>query len=83
MATAILNHSSKKIIMPSHSTVNINVIDEEIQEELKSLQPVVEAFLKNPELPIWVPPQHAMPDIQEFITELGIPTYPNGKPSLR
>ncbi|KAF8341836.1 hypothetical protein F5887DRAFT_1062436 [Amanita rubescens] len=64
---------------PSNSTANIN---EEIGEELKSLQPAVEAFLKNPELPIWAPPQHTMPDIHKFITELRISTYPNGKPSL-
>ncbi|KAF8338586.1 hypothetical protein F5887DRAFT_1236729 [Amanita rubescens] len=74
----ILRHASLPIT-PSNSTANIN---EEIGEELKSLQPAVEAFLKNPELPIWAPPQHTMPDIHKFITELRIPTYPNGKPSL-
>ncbi|KAF8638164.1 hypothetical protein AX14_010217 [Amanita brunnescens Koide BX004] len=55
---------------------NIDAINEEIKAELKLLQPIVEAFLKNPELPIWVPPQHAMRDIQKFITDL-IPTYGN------
>ncbi len=69
-------------ITPSNSIVNIDDIDDVIREELKLLQPVVEAFLGNPELPFWVPPQHTMPDIQKFIMELRVPTYPNGKPSL-
>jgi len=69
-------------ITPSNSTVKMDVVNEEIEEELKSLRPAVEAFLKNPESPIWIPPQHTMPDIQKFITELRIPTYPNRNPSL-
>ena len=69
-------------ITPSNSTVKIDDIDEKIEQELISLRPAVELFLKNPELPIWVPPPFATPDIQEFIMKLRIPTYPNCKPSL-
>jgi hypothetical protein len=69
-------------ITPSNFTVNIDTTDEKIEKELISLQPAVEAFLKDPELPIWAPPRFATPNIQRFITELQIPTYPNRKPSL-
>ncbi|KAF8625763.1 hypothetical protein AX14_011547 [Amanita brunnescens Koide BX004] len=68
-------------ITPSNSRVNIEDTNKEIEEELELLQPEIEAFLKNPERPIWVP-QHTMPEIQKFIMEHRIPTYPNGKPSL-
>lgn len=80
--SSLLGGDGKKIITSSNSTMNVDDIDEKIEKELMSLQPAVELFLKNPELPIWVPPQFATPDVQEFIMKLRIPSYPNHKPSL-
>lgn len=60
----------------------IGVINEQIKAELKLLQPAVEAFLKNPELPTWVPPDNGMPDIHDFLAGLQMPMYRNKKPSL-
>ena len=77
-----LGGDGKMNIMPSNSTDNIDDIKEKIKEELKLLQPAVKLFLINPELLIWVPPQFAWPDIQEFLKKLQIPIYPNHQPSL-
>ncbi|KAF8343670.1 hypothetical protein F5887DRAFT_1134740 [Amanita rubescens] len=60
----------------------IDEIDERIQAMLKSCQPAIEAFLKNPELPTWAPPDHATPNVHEFITSLQIPSYSTRNPSL-
>jgi hypothetical protein len=38
-------------------TFDIDIIDD-IEMELESLRGVVETFLKNPEPPAWVPPDH-------------------------
>jgi hypothetical protein len=46
------------------------------------LREAVERFLKNPELPIWVPPDHVPSNAREFLLGLRIPTYRNGNPSL-
>ncbi|KAK2464549.1 hypothetical protein APHAL10511_003407 [Amanita phalloides] len=69
-------------ITPPELFLDINVINRQIHAELMSLQSVVEAFLKNPELPTWVPPENATPSVHTFITGLRIPTYRNRKPSL-
>jgi hypothetical protein len=63
-------------------TFDINIIDQWIKEELQSLHVVVEEFIANPEPPIWVPPDNATPSNREFLTNLQIPRYRNGKPSL-
>jgi hypothetical protein len=74
--------NKKRNITPTESTSGIDVINEQIEAELKLLQPVVEAFLKNPELPTWVPPDNGMPNIYDFLAGLQIPMYRNHKPSL-
>ncbi|KIM71364.1 hypothetical protein PILCRDRAFT_93899, partial [Piloderma croceum F 1598] len=63
-------------------TFDIEVIDKEIEKELKSLRGVVETFLKSPEPPTWVPPDYVTPSNREFLTNLRIPCYRNGNPSL-
>jgi hypothetical protein len=60
----------------------IEIIDEKINQELDSLRGMVETFLKNPEPPTWIPPESATPSNREFLTNLQIPSYRNGAPSL-
>jgi hypothetical protein len=57
-------------------------MDEKIDMELESLRGVIETFLKNPEPSIWVPPDYVTPNNREFLTNLRIPSYTNGNPSL-
>ena len=61
---------------------DISVIEERIEKESQSLRVVVEEFITNPEPPIWAPPNNATPSDREFFTDLQIPTYRNGEPSL-
>jgi hypothetical protein len=75
-AAAARNKNSN--ITPQEPTFNIEVID----KELESLRGVVETFLKNPEPPTWVPPDYVTPSNREFLTNLRIPCYRNGNPSL-
>ncbi|KIM47458.1 hypothetical protein M413DRAFT_200359 [Hebeloma cylindrosporum] len=67
---------------PQEHAVDIEVIDKRIHKELESLGGVVEAFLRNPEPPVWVPPDYVTADNREFLTNLQLPSYGNGKPSL-
>ncbi|KAF8622267.1 hypothetical protein AX15_007143 [Amanita polypyramis BW_CC] len=77
LASSLLD--KKRKIRPPEITLDF---DQQIQEELKLLQPSVEAFLNAPELPTWDPPDNFLSDIKKFIKGLQIPTYRNGKPSL-
>jgi hypothetical protein len=43
---------------------------------------MVETFLKNPEPPTWNPPDYVTPTEREFLTNLRIPSYIYGNPSL-
>jgi hypothetical protein len=52
-----------------------------IQKTLDVIRPRIETFLTNPELPDWVPP-FTNPSVSEYLTNLRIPAYPNGSPSL-
>ncbi|KAF8224450.1 hypothetical protein L208DRAFT_1461528 [Tricholoma matsutake] len=61
---------------------DIEAIDKEIKKELKLLCEVIETFLKNPEPPTWVPPNYVMPSNHKYLTNLRIPSYRNGNPSL-
>jgi hypothetical protein len=63
-------------------TLDIGVINEQINKELNSLRGVIMAFLKNPEPSTWVPPDYVTPSHREFLTSLRIPCYDNGNPSL-
>jgi hypothetical protein len=63
-------------------TLDIEVINKEIDKELKLLHRVVKTFLKNPESSTWVPPDYVMPSNHKFLTSLRIPSYGNGNPSL-
>jgi hypothetical protein len=78
----IVKVSQKRNITPKDLAVDIEVIDKRIDKELESLRGVVETFLKNPEPSIWVPPDYVTPNNREFLTNLRIPSYGNGNPSL-
>ena len=58
---------------------SLEVIDAQIIQELNS---VIMSFLKNPEPFTWVPPAYVTPSNREFLTNLRIPCYDNGNPSL-
>jgi hypothetical protein len=77
-----LPDSKKRNITPTGLTLGIEEIDKEINKELDSLRGMVETFLKNPEPPTWIPPNSATPSNREFLTNLRIPSYHNGNPSL-
>jgi hypothetical protein len=72
----------KRKITPKEHSLDIEVIDAQIDEELNSLRGVIMTFLKNPEPPTWVPPNYVTPSNREFLTSLRIPCYDNGNPSL-
>jgi len=61
---------------------NIEVIEERINKELDSLRGMVETFLKNPEPRTWTPPDSVTQSNREFLTNLRIPSYHYGNPSL-
>jgi hypothetical protein len=75
---------SKKrtITLTESKTFDIEVIYGKIDEELDSLRGIVETFIKNPEQRTWVPPDFATPSNRQFLTNLRIPSYHNGDPSL-
>jgi hypothetical protein len=62
--------------------LDIEAIDEKINKELESLRGMVETFLNNPEPRTWEPPNFATPSNWKFLSDLRIPCYRNGKPSL-
>ena len=72
----------KRNITPKELSLDIDAIDAMIDRELGLLRGVVETFLKNPEPPIWVPPNYTTPSYHDFLTSLQIPSYRNGNPSL-
>ena len=55
----------------SHS-LGIDEIDKLITKESKSFSDVIEAFLRSPEPPSWIPPSYATPSIK---SSLGISEY--------
>jgi hypothetical protein len=69
-------------ITPPESRLDIEAIDEKINRELNVIRGMIKAFLKNPEPRIWKPPEFASLSNQDFITDLRIPCYHNGNPSL-
>ena len=69
-----------RVLTPPQAEVDIDVINAKINKELESLRNVIEAFLKAPEPPTWIPPENA--SHYEFLKNLQIPSYANGKPSL-
>jgi hypothetical protein len=62
--------------------LDIEAIDGKINEELNLIRGSVKAFLKIPEPRTWEPPNFVSPDNQKFLTDLRIPCYHNGNPSL-
>ena len=62
--------------------LGIDEIDKLIDKEGESLSDEIEAFLKSPEPPRWIPPNCATPSNREFLRNLRIPSYLNGSPSL-
>ena len=74
--------SSKRNITSTEVELGIEIIDQKIKEELDSLRGMVETFLKNPGPPTWNPPDSVTPSEREFLTNLRIPTYRYGNPSL-
>ncbi|KAF8223312.1 hypothetical protein L208DRAFT_1426082 [Tricholoma matsutake] len=78
----LLPADRKSNITPKEHIFDIEAIDKEIEKELKSLCEVIETFLKNPEPSTWVPPNYVTPSNREYLTNLRIPSYRNGQPSL-
>jgi hypothetical protein len=59
------------------------MIDRRINRELESLRETIERFIRNPEPPVWIPPDYITDSsVRDFLTSLQIPMYQNGKPSL-
>jgi hypothetical protein len=77
-----LPDSKKRNITFTGLTLGIEEIDKEINKELDLLRGMVETFLKNPEPPTWIPPNNVTANNREFLTNLRIPSYHNGNPSL-
>jgi hypothetical protein len=69
-------------IQPPLRILEIEEIDPLVKKELKSLRDVVAAFLKSPDPPLWAPPDYAAPSDREFLANLQIPSYADGRPSL-
>ena len=74
--------TSKRNITHTELALDIKIIDQKIKEELDSLRGMVETFLKNPEPPIWNPPDSVTPSEREFLTNLRIPSYRDNYPTL-
>ena len=65
----------------SSEVLELDALRPEIQKTLDIIRPEIEIFLRNPELPEWVPPSTA-PEVSEYLQRLQIPAYQNGSPSL-
>jgi hypothetical protein len=74
--------SNKRNIILPDAALDIETIDEKIHDELEKIRGKVETFLKNPEPPVWIPPNSATASNQEFLKNLQIPSYSTGNPSL-
>jgi len=59
----------------------MHIIEEKIKKELDLLSGELKTFLKNPDPPTWVPTDYVALN-REFLTNLRLPTYRNGNPSL-
>jgi hypothetical protein len=71
------------VVPPGYKkSLDIEAIDEKINKELDLVREVVETFLKNPEPRTWIPPDSVTPSNRQFLTNLRIPYYRNGDPSL-
>ena len=79
---SLVPRSKKRVITPTSSAIGIEVIDEKINKKLDSLRGMIEAFQKNPEPPTWNPPHSIAPSDRDFLTNLRIPCYRDGHPSL-
>jgi hypothetical protein len=70
-------------ISPPYSKLSDETIQKEIDMELNSMREMIKTFLENPEPHTWEPPTDlAMPSNHEFLSNLRIPCYRNGCPSL-
>ena len=68
---------------PPDVKLSDEVIKENINKELDMMRGMIKAFLKNPEPPTWEPPKNiATPSDHKFLSDLRIPCYHNGNPSL-
>jgi hypothetical protein len=79
---ALPTGSKKRNIARPELQLDIEAIDEKVNKELDSLRGVFEKFLKNPEPRTWEPPKFATPSNHTFLSDLRIPSYGNGNPSL-
>ena len=70
---------AKRNTTPPELRPDFEAIDGKINKELDVIRGMIKAFLKNPEPRIWEPPKFASPSNQDFITDLRIPCYHNGK----
>ena len=71
----------KRIFTPPHLCNDLPRIQENINNELEWLRERLETFIGNPDPPTWVPPDYVVLN-REFLTNLRLPTYRNGNPSL-
>jgi hypothetical protein len=67
-------------ITPKNIVLPIETIKDYISKERNSIAKIINAFLKDPEPSIWIPPEYA--SNREYLASLRLPTYPNGSPSL-
>jgi hypothetical protein len=70
-------------ISPPGDKLSDKTIQEQINRELNSMSEMIREFLKNPEPHTWEPPTDlATPSNHEFLSNLQIPCYSNGDPSI-
>jgi hypothetical protein len=69
--------------MPPEHAFGITLVDLTIAKEKKNIRGMIRAFLDNNEPPSWIPPHYvADQKNRDFLTNLRIPAYQNGNPSL-
>ncbi len=76
-----ISRDKTRKVVPSFEVLEIKALQPHIQQTLDIIRLRIETFLKNPELPDWVPPP-TNPRVSEFLRNLRIPAYRNGFPSL-
>jgi len=79
--TLPLTHAARTPTPEQAEPLNITTVTVRIDEYLKKLRPVIHAFLTNPTMPNWEPPDSVDNETRNFYKDLAIPSF-NDKPSL-
>ena len=75
--------TNRRWVSPPGQRVPLETLNEKLQTALSEIRPRIEKFLRNPDPPTWTPPATVIdPDHRKFLSDLNLPTYRNGNPSL-